>query len=254
MLFRLLYRHCTRAVNRAHGPIGRAVRRIALLVTAAAIAVFGLSTLIVLVFRWAPPPTTAFMLQHQLMVQRAGQPERAVRYRWVEWSDMTPELAVAVIAAEDQRFPQHHGLDFEAIGDALDERQQGGRLRGASTISQQVAKNLFLWQGRSLVRKGLEAYLTALVELTWSKRRILEVYLNVVEFGDGVYGVGVASELFFARPPAGLDRSQAALLAAVLPSPKRFDAGAPSEYVRERQAWILTQMDQLGGVSYLRGI
>jgi monofunctional biosynthetic peptidoglycan transglycosylase len=234
--------------------MGRAVRRIALLVTVAAIAVFGLSTLVVLVFRWAPPPTTAFMLQHQLMVRRAGQPERAVRYRWVEWSDMTPELAVAVIAAEDQRFPQHHGLDFEAIGDALDERQQGGRLRGASTISQQVAKNLFLWQGRSLVRKGLEAYLTALIELTWSKRRILEVYLNVAEFGDGVYGVGVASELFFARPPVGLDRSQAALLAAVLPSPKRLDAGAPSAYVLERQTWILTQMEQLGGVSYLRGI
>ncbi len=253
-MFKLLYGHYTRAVNRAHGPVGRALRRIALLAMVAAMAAFGLSTLIVTVLRWAPPPTTAFMVQHQLMVRRTGQPERAVRYRWVEWSEMTPELAVAVIAAEDQRFSQHHGLDFEAIGDALDERQNGGRLRGASTISQQVAKNLFLWQGRSLVRKGLEAYLTVVIELTWSKRRILEVYLNVAEFGDGVYGVGVASELFFGRPPSGLDRSQAALLAAVLPSPKRLDAGAPSAYVRERQKWILTQMDQLGGPTYLEGL
>ena len=218
------------------------------------VTALGFSALIVVVLRWMPPPTTAFMLQHQLLVWRAGQPERAARYRWVEWNAMNPELAVAVVAAEDQRFPHHHGLDFEAIGDALDERRNSGRVRGASTISQQVAKNLFLWPGRSLVRKGLEGYLTVLIELAWSKRRILEVYLNVAEFGDGVYGVGVASELFFGRPPSRLNRSQAALLAAVLPSPKRFDAREPSAYVRGRQHWILTQMDQLGGVSYLEGL
>ena len=233
------------------GPVGRSLRRTALLVTVAAVTALGLSALIVVVLRWAPPPTTAFMLQHQLMVRRAGHPERAARYRWVEWSEMSPELAVAVVAAEDQRFAQHHGFDFEAIGEALDEGRDGGRLRGASTISQQVAKNLFLWPRRSLVRKGLEGYLTVLIELAWSKRRILEVYLNVAEFGDGVYGVGVASELFFGRDPSRLDRSQAALLAAVLPSPKRLDAREPSAYVRERMDWILTQMDQLGGVTYL---
>ena len=243
----------SRARNLARGPVGPALRRTALLVTAAAVTALGFSALIVVVLRWAPPPTTAFMLQHQLIVRWAGQPERAARYRWVEWSEMNPELAVAVVAAEDQRFPQHHGFDFEAIGKALDERQNGGRLRGASTISQQVAKNLFLWPGRSLVRKGLEGYLTVLIELAWSKRRILEVYLNVAEFGDGVYGVGVASELFFGRPSSRLDRRQSALLAAVLPSPKRLDAREPSAYVRERQDWILTQMDQLGGVSYLAG-
>ena len=241
-------------MKRVRGPSRRVLRRIALVVTAGVVIALGLSALIVVVLRWAPPPTTAFMLQHQLMVRRAGQPERAARYRWVEWNEMNPEIAVAVVAAEDQRFPQHHGLDFKAIGDALDERRNSGRLRGASTISQQVAKNLFLWPGRSLVRKGLEGYLTVLIELAWSKRRILEVYLNVAEFGDGVYGVGVASELFFDRPPSRLGRSQAALLAAVLPSPKRFDARAPSAYVRERQDWILTQMDQLGGASYLDGI
>ncbi len=243
-----------RRKKRVRGPFRRALRRIALLVTVAAVTAVGLSALVVTVLRWVPPPTTAFMLRHQLMIRRAGQPERAVRYRWVAWSEMTPELAVAVVAAEDQRFPQHHGLDFEAIGEALDERRTGGRLRGASTISQQVAKNLFLWPGRSLVRKGLEGYLTVLIELAWSKRRILEVYLNVAEFGDGVYGVGVASELFFGRRPSRLDRSQAALLAAVLPSPKRLDARTPSAYVRQRQRWILTQMDQLGGVSYLDGL
>ena len=241
-------------MRRVRGPFRRVLRRIALVVTAAVVTALGLSSLIVVVLRWAPPPTTAFMLQHQLMVRRAGQPQRAARYRWVEWNEMNPELAVAVVAAEDQRFPQHHGLDFEAIGEALDERRNSGRLRGASTISQQVAKNLFLWPGRSLVRKGLEGYLTVLIESAWSKRRILEVYLNVAEFGDGVYGVGVASELFFGRPPSRLDRSQAALLAAVLPSPKRLDARAPSAYVRERQDWILIQMDQLGGVGYLEGL
>ena len=253
-MHKLLYGRYTNVVHRAHGPVGRALRRAALLGTAVAATALGFSTLVVVVLRWAPPPTTAFMLQHQLMVRRTDQPERAARYRWVEWSEMNPELAVAVIAAEDQRFPQHHGLDFEAIGDALDARRDSGRLRGASTISQQVAKNLFLWPGRSFVRKGLEGCLTVLIELAWSKHRILEVYLNVAEFGDGVYGVGVASELFFGRPPSGLDRRQAALLAAVLPSPKRFDARQPSAYVRERQRWILGQMDRLGGVSYLEGL
>ena len=241
-------------VTRVRGPLRRALRRAALLVAVAAVTALGLSMLGVVVLRWAPPPTTAFMLQHQMMVRRAGQPERAVRYRWVEWNQMNPELAIAVVAAEDQRFLQHHGLDLDAIGDALEERRSSGRLRGASTISQQVAKNLFLWPGRNLARKGLEAYLTVVIELAWSKRRILEVYLNVAEFGDGVYGVGVASELFFGQPPSRLDRSQAALLAAVLPSPKRLDAGKPSAYVRERQDWILAQMDQLGGVSYLDGL
>ena len=238
----------------ARGPFRRALRRIASLLVVAAVTPLGLAALIVVALRWVPPPTTAFMLQHRLEVGRVGQPERAPRYRWVDWREMSPELAVAVVAAEDQRFRRHHGLDFEAIDDALDARRNGGRLRGASTISQQVAKNLFLWPGRSLVRKGLEGYLAVLIELTWSKRRILEVYLNVAEFGDGVYGVGVASELFFARPPSRLDRRQAALLAAVLPSPKRLDAGNPSPYVRERQDWILTQMDQLGGVEYLGGM
>ena len=235
-------------------PAARGLGRFVRLAKVTLVAGLGFFFTIVLVLRWVPPPTTAFMLQHQLLARSADRVERTPRYRWVAWSEIAPELAVAVVAAEDQRFPKHRGFDFEAIGEALDERQRSGRLRGASTISQQVAKNLFLWPGRSLARKGLEGLVTVLLELVWSKRRILEVYLNVAEFGDGVYGVGVASELFFGLPPSRLDRSQAALLAAVLPNPKRFDAGQPSEYMCARQDWILVQMDQLGGAAYLDGL
>jgi len=211
-----------------------------------------LSVTAVAPLRWWPPPTSAFMLQHRLA---SGPPDedRASPYRWVDWREMSPELPLAVVASEDQRFLRHHGLDFVAIGEALDEQRGGGRLRGASTISQQVAKNLFLWPGRSLFRKGLEGYLTLLIEGAWSKRRILEVYLNVAEFGDGVYGVEAASEHYFGHPARVVDRRQAALLAAVLPSPKRFDVAAPSVYVLERQAWIASQMDQLG-LEYLSGL
>ncbi len=216
--------------------------------------VLAVSVLAIVALRWASPPTTAFMLRHQIGAWRTGAVEASVRYRWVDWAGISPELAVAVVAAEDQRFREHHGLDFAAIGDALEERRREGRVRGASTISQQVAKNLFLWPGQSLVRKGIESYLTVLIELVWSKRRVLEVYLNVAEFGDGVYGVGAASDRFFARDPGLIDREQAALLAAVLPSPKRLHAARPSAYVRSRQDWILTQMEQLGGVDYLAGL
>lgn len=204
--------------------------------------------------RWVTPPTTAFMVQHRLSAWRTGTTISPVRHRWVDWTDINPELALAVVAAEDQRFPEHHGFDFEAIRDAFAERFNGGPLRGASTISQQVSKNLFLWPGRSFVRKGLEGSLTVMVEMVWSKRRILEVYLNVVEFGEGVYGVGAASQTFFARPPSRIDREQAALLAAVLPAPSRLSVLAPSSYVRSRQNWILKQMALLGGTSYLSGL
>lgn len=150
-----------------------------------------------------------------------------------------------MIAAEDQRFPEHNGFDVESLRDALDDARRGGALRGASTISQQVAKNLFLWPSRSLVRKVVEAYLTVYLELLWSKRRILEVCLNVAEFGDGVFGVAAASQRFFGKPPAELTEADAALLAAVLPSPSRLQVGWPSPYVQERQGWIREQMRRL---------
>ena len=237
---------------RVPSPVRRALRLVALRLSLVAAGFLTLSVVAVVPLRWAPPPTTAFMLQHRLAGRSQGQPDRAPRHRWVDWGEMSPELALAVVAAEDQRFLRHHGLDFEAIEDALAVHRNGERLRGASTISQQVAKNLFLWPGRSLIRKGVEGYFTLLIELAWSKRRILEVYLNIAEFGDGVYGVGAASELFFARPPSSVDRRQAALLAAVLPSPKRLDARDPSSYLRRRQDWIVSQMDQLGPRGYLK--
>ena len=149
------------------------------------------------------------------------------------------------VAAEDQRFADHRGLDFKSIKDSLDNAERGGRLRGASTISQQLAKNLYLWPGRSFLRKGLEAYFTVLLELFLPKKRILELYLNVAEFGPGVYGVGAASRHFFGRPAARLRDVEGALLAAVLPNPRRLRADNPSEYVRERQFWILGQIGRL---------
>ena len=229
----------------------RTARRIALWGGRIGIGALVITVALVAPLRWIAPPTSAFIERHRFLT--AGQPQRGPHYRWVDWEAMSPSLALAVVASEDQRFPFHGGIDFDAIQDALDERRAGGRRRGASTISQQVAKNLFLWPGQSFIRKGLEGYLTVTIELLWSKRRILEVYLNVAEFGDGVYGVGVASERFFDRPPSQVAPAQAALLASVLPSPKRFDATAPSDYMRKRQAWILDQMRQLGP-DYLAGL
>jgi monofunctional biosynthetic peptidoglycan transglycosylase len=169
----------------------------------------------------------------------------------VPWEEISPHVALAVIAAEDQKFPVHRGFDLEQIDRAFTDAERGRRVRGASTISQQVAKNLFLWPGRSWFRKGLEAWFTVLIELLWPKQRILEVYLNIAEFGRGVWGVEAASRRFFGRPAKSLAREQAALLAAVLPNPKRFRAEAPSAYVKRRQAWILGQMQSLGGTAYL---
>jgi len=151
-----------------------------------------------------------------------------------------------MMAGEDQKFPFHHGFDFDSIHEAIDAADEGKRLRGASTISQQTAKNLFLWNGRSFVRKGLEAYFTVLLEITWPKRRILEVYMNIAELGNGVYGVGAASDVYYHEPPARIGAAQAARLAAVLPSPRRFHVDRPSAYVQRRTDWIQQQMRQLG--------
>ena len=201
-----------------------------------------------LVLKWAPPPTTAFMIGHRLTS------DTDLTYRWTDWDQLSPHLAVAVIASEDQRFFTHHGFDMAAIQMVLEDARRGDSLRGASTISQQLAKNLFLWPGRHFVRKGLEAYLTIGLELLWSKRRILEVYLNVAEFGDGVFGVAAASERFFAKSPGRLDESEAALLAAVLPNPKVLRVDTPSAYVRERQEWIRRQMRRLRESPFLRDL
>ena len=209
------------------------------------------SVLCTLLLRFVPPLTSGVMIERRIEALYQGRPYRA-GYQWVRWDRVAPWAPLAVVAAEDQRFAEHRGFDLESIQNALDEHERGRRLRGASTISQQVAKNLFLWSGRSYVRKGLETYFTALIEVLWSKRRILEVYLNIVELGDGVFGVEAASQRFFRKPASRLRPEEAALLAAVLPNPHRLRVDRPSAFVEERRAWILRQMDQLGGLAYVR--
>lgn len=197
----------------------------------------------VLVLRWLDPPLSMVMIAHRV---QGG----AVDARWRDLDAVAPELAIAVIAAEDQRFASHSGFDFAAIRSAV--AQADGHPRGASTLSQQVAKNVFLWNGRSWLRKGLEAWYTVLVELVWPKRRILEVYLNVAEFEEDVYGAEAAAQRLFGKPASALTAGEAARLAAVLPSPRRWSARTPGPYVQRRSAWIQRQVRQLGGDAYLR--
>jgi len=217
----------------------------------AALAWFVLTWLVVLVLRFVPPPTSAFMLERRIAAWGAGERNFANHYHWVAWDKLGTELPIALVAGEDQKFPLHHGFDVQAIQDALDEADEGERLRGASTISQQTAKNLFLWGGRSFVRKGLEAYFTVLLELTWPKRRILEVYCNIAEFGNGIYGADAAANAFFRKAPGQLSAHEAALLASVLPNPKKLHADNPSGYVARHAEWVERQVHQLGGAGYL---
>ena len=215
-----------------------------------ALVALALPILVLLALRWLDPPTSAFILARQWEQLRGGR-AAAVHHRWVDFDRISPHLAVAVIAAEDQRFPDHFGFDFQSIGRALEHNAQGRTVRGASTISQQTAKNLFLWSGRSYLRKGLEAGLTLGLEMLWPKRRILEVYLNLAEFGDGVFGARAAAERIFHTSPDRLSRQQAALLASVLPDPGGLDAGHPSVHVQQKARWVRTQIEQLGGTRLL---
>ena len=217
----------------------------------AVLAWIAISWLCVLVLRFVPPVTSAFMLERRLAAATHGERDFALKYQWIPLNKVSSDLPIALVAAEDQKFPTHHGFDLQAIADALDEAEEGERLRGASTISQQTAKNLFLWNGRSFVRTGLEAYFTVLLELTWPKRRILEVYLNIAEFGDGIYGAQAAAQQFFGKPAAQLGPRESALLASVLPNPKKLRADRPSPYVSRHAEWVERQVHQLGGANYL---
>ncbi len=210
-----------------------------------------LTVAVVVALRWVNPPTTAFMLRDRAGALLTRESGYEFRHEWRDWEQISKYVPLAVVAAEDQRFPQHRGFDFAQIEKALADRERGRRVRGASTITQQVAKNLFLWPGQSWFRKGLEAGLTVLIELAWPKRRILEVYVNVAEFGRGTFGVQAASRRYLGRDAAQLGRAEAARLAAVLPAPRRYRADAPGPYVRKRQAWIERQMVALGGPAYL---
>lgn len=218
--------------------------------------IFGLflvTLLAVLLLRFVPPLTSAFMLERYSGGLFGSQTKASIDYRWTNWKGISPQIALAAVASEDQKFPHHFGFDFAAIADALEEMEDGGHFRGASTISQQVAKNLFLWKGRSFVRKGLEAYFTVLIETLWPKRRILEVYLNIAEFGDGIYGVEAAAKRYFGKSAARLTTQEASLLISVLPNPKKLKVAAPSVYVRLRAMRIEKQMRNLGS-AYLMDV
>jgi len=232
------------------GTLKAALKRILLRVVLVLVAFWGGG---ILLFSFLPVPFSAVMVERQLSAWLTGDFSYVAHSDWVSMDEISPWMALAVVAAEDQRFPDHWGLDVEAIEKALSHNEKHeNRIRGASTLSQQTVKNLFLWDGKSWLRKGLEAGLTVTTEAVWTKRRILTVYLNIAEFGDGIFGVEEASQRYFHKPASRLTMSEAALLAAVLPNPIRYKAAAPSGYVRNRQAWIMRQMQQLGGEGFLQ--
>lgn len=213
-----------------------------------------LSVGLVLLFRFVPIPVSSIMIERTISDWFDDEPDAQRRYEWVPLKQMSLYMPLAVIASEDQRFADHHGFDFVQMEKAISAHQRGKRLRGASTISQQVAKNLFLWSGRSYLRKILEAWFTVLIELMWDKRRIIEVHLNIVEFGRGVYGAGAAAHVYYKRDVGKLSQAQAALLASVLPNPYRFKVDHPSAYVMQRQTWIVSQMHDIGGLAYIKAL
>lgn len=218
-----------------------------------AIIFFVSTVLLVFVMRWIHPVTSSIMIQRQIKSIFSGDFE-LVNYHWISYDNVSRFMPIAIVAAEDQNFPKHFGFDFKQIEKALKQNKRGKRIRGASTITQQVAKNLFLWEGKSFVRKGIEAYFTLIIELLWSKQRILEVHMNIAEMGNNIFGVGTASLAYFKKSPGKLTISQAALLAAVLPNPNKYSVTKPSGYVRGRQNWIIRQINSLGGPDYLKDL
>lgn len=234
-------------MNKHKGSVGQRIRRIAGRIV---LVWLGLWLAGILLFAFLPVPFSAVMAERQIGAWLRGDFDYVAHSDWVGHDEISPWMGLAVIASEDQKFPTHWGFDVAAIESVLDKRDS--QMRGASTLSQQTAKNLFLWDGRSWLRKGLEAGLTVGMETVWTKRRILTVYLNIAEFGPGIFGVEAASQRYFHKPASRLTAADAALLAAVLPNPIRYRAAAPSGYVRERQQWILRQMRQLGGEGFLQ--
>ena len=206
-----------------------------------------ISISLVIVFRFVPVPFTPLMLI-RCVEQKLDGKELKLKKNWVPLEEISQNLQLAVVCSEDQNFIEHNGFDFKAIEKAMDYNEKHTKQRGASTISQQTAKNVFLWTSRSWIRKGFEVYFTFLIETFWSKQRIMEVYLNIIEMGDGVYGAQATSTIFLHKEAANITKSDAALIAAVLPNPRKFSVAKPSAYVRKRQAWINNQMNLWGGV------
>jgi monofunctional biosynthetic peptidoglycan transglycosylase len=210
-----------------------------------------ISLLLVLPFRWLNPPMTMVMADRWIS---SDSPSFRLQKKWLDWEDIPKQAALAVVTSEDQLFPSHVGFDFKAIWSVIRSIGKKGQLRGASTISQQVARNMYLWTGRSWFRKGLEVWFTVLIEMSWGKQRILEVYLNIAEWGEGVFGLEAASRYHFKKPASSLRPMQQALLASSLPSPLTYDPAYPAEHLFERARWNLVQQQKLGGVGWLSSL
>ncbi len=208
---------------------------------------FIISIGLTILYRFVPVPVTPLMIIRCVEQKQAGK-EMKLKKDWVSYDEISPALPLAVVAAEDQKFLDHYGFDFTAIEKAIksnEKKSKRKKMKGASTISQQTAKNIFLWPSRTWVRKGFEVYFTGLIEICWSKKRILEVYLNIVEMGDGVYGAEAAAQHHFKKSAKKLSRAEAALIAATLPNPRKWSASKPGPYVIGRQAWILQNMNNI---------
>jgi len=217
----------------------------------ALIIFFGSSIFFVLLYRFILPPVTPLMVI-RLAEQLFHNEPLKLKKNYVALKDISSSLQLAVVSSEDNRFLEHHGLDLDAIEKAkvYNEKKQGKKFRGASTISQQTAKNVFLWPQRSWFRKGLEVYFTSLIEFIWGKKRIMEVYLNVIEMGKGIYGAEAAAQTYFGKPAAKLSRGESALLAAILPNPQKWSPNSPTPYLLERQEWILWNMGNIGKIDF----
>ena len=210
---------------------------------------FVITIVLVVVFKWVPVPLTPLMVIRSVQQKGNGQ-DFIWKHDWEPIDNISKNLQLAVISSEDQNFLNHQGFDFEAIEKAIEHNKKGKRMRGASTISQQTAKNVFLWPHRSWIRKGLETYFTFLIELIWSKERIMEVYLNSIEMGDGIYGAEAASQFWFKKPAIKLNRNEAAAIAAILPNPLKYRANPATNYIQGRKNWIVRQMGFFGPLLY----
>ncbi|MFZ4679156.1 MAG: monofunctional biosynthetic peptidoglycan transglycosylase [Flavobacterium sp.] len=224
-------------------------RKILLWIWKAMLWFFGLSILSVIIFKWVPIPFTPLMVTRIIEFKLEGK-DAIYSHKWVPLEDISPNLQKAVIASEDGNFLKHNGFDFEAMQKAFKNNNKGKRIKGGSTISQQTAKNVFLWQGRSYIRKGLEAYFTVLIELIWGKERIMEVYLNSIEMGNGVYGAQEAARHWYSKTATNLTPREAAGIAAILPNPRKFKASNSSSYINRRKVKIMRVMRYVGKIEY----
>jgi monofunctional biosynthetic peptidoglycan transglycosylase len=210
---------------------------------------FGISIFFVVLFKWVPVPMTPLMVIRMVEQKMDGKAMKC-SHNWVPMESIAVNLQKAVIASEDGTFLTHYGFDFDAMQKAFKNNEKGKKLKGGSTISQQTAKNIFLWQGRSYLRKGLEAYFTVLIELIWGKERIMEVYLNSIEMGDGVYGVQAASEFWYKKSADELSKREAAGIAAILPNPRKFKASNSTSYIETRKGKIVKRIRYIGKLDY----